>query len=696
MEKEIFCEYRHGGQYLRSYFFYLVAAFLFLPAFAFGQSKYWIEFTDKGLSSSNFKPGNPIFDNTLKSFSNRALLRRSIALATQDPALLISIEDAPLAKKYLDSLRAIDVFPITLSNWANAISSYLSPRQVENIRSLKFIRRISLLPSASSNTQTNVETESMFFPEKFATADEPDVLPIPAGYDSIIYHYGNTGPQLTHINVPPLHAMGFDGSGVLLGYLDVGFRWRAMRATSMHHVLAEYDFIYHDSMTYNDHNDPPSQDGHGSLVLSAATGYLLDSIIGPAYRPDLLLAKTEDLRSETPIEEDNYTAALEWMEKLGVDITSSSLGYFSFDSGFTSYTYPDMNGRTTISAKACARAARLGVLCCTAMGNGGSKAYPYLITPSDADSIISVGAVALNDTIADFSSRGPTFDQRLKPETCAPGVHIWCTTPDDILTQADGTSLATPLVSGACALIKQAHPEASAQAIRRAIIKTGQLLPGSTPDTAYGFGRLNAYNAALSLGTIIGTLRMWRVDSVHSLEVGIAANNQVRNPRIVYAYNVGGIFTNSIPLTLAADSLIYTATFPLLPKGTHIHFYIETHDGADTVTLFPRTAPDSVISFYVGDSVVTPPFAVRTKQPNQEITVTPNPAHDHISISTGSADAMKYEIVDALGRVVLRYDSPRDTKELRIRLEKIPAGLYHIHARSASAKIEANIKLIIQ
>ena len=145
--------------------------------------------------------------------------------------------------------------------------------------------------------------------------------------------------------------------------------------------------------------------------------------MGPAYNPDLLLAKTEDLRSERPIEEDNYAAAMEWMEKLGVDITSSSLGYFGFDSGFVSHTYADMDGKTTVSAKACKRAAQLGVLVCTAMGNGGGNAaYPYLITPADADSIISVGALDVNDTIAGFSSRGPTFDKRLKPEICAPGV----------------------------------------------------------------------------------------------------------------------------------------------------------------------------------------------------------------------------------------------------------------------------------
>ena len=571
IEKQIRCLITRYSCSQCSVFFLLIVAGFLLPRVLHSQTKYWIEFKDKGISASQFKPGNPVFAEAVKGFSPKALKRRKEALGTSRIDEIITIEDAPVSTRYLDSLRTLGISPITISSWANAASAFLNDSQVRSLRKLSFVLRVGLLPTAKKSTQRIEEQESVFLPSINAGNDEPEVLPIPAGFDTIIYHYGPAAQQLKDINIAPLHAMGFDGSGVMLGYLDVGFRWRAMRSTKMHHVVAEYDFIFHDSTTANDSLDVPDQDGHGSLVLSTATGFFPDSLMGPSYNPDLLLAKTEDVRSERPIEEDNYAAALEWMEKLGVDITSSSLGYFTFDSGFVSHTYADMDGKTTVCAKACARAAKLGVLCCTAMGNGGNNAYPYLITPADADSIISVGAVALNDTLAGFSSRGPTFDKRLKPEICAPGVAILCQTNEDTFTEASGTSLATPLASGACGLIKQAHPEASAQAIRKAVMKTGVLFAGQLPDTAYGYGRIDAYNAALSLGTVIGTLRTWRVDSIHHVEVGIAANNGVRNPKIVYAYNLGGQFTNNLPLTLAADSLIYTATFPALQKGTHVH-----------------------------------------------------------------------------------------------------------------------------
>ena len=362
---------------------------------------------------------------------------------------IVTIEDAPVSSKYLDSLRAIGIEPITISSWANAVSAFLTDKQIKLLRQLSFVDRLKPLATAEKNTLSMQRLESIFLPSLKISPDNPEILPIPAGYDTIINHYGLTDTQLSRINVRPLHAMGFDGSGVTLGFLDAGFRWRAMQATSMHHVIAEYDFIFHDSLTANDSLDVPDQDAHGSLVLSTATGFFPDNIMGPAYNPDLLLAKTEDIRSERPIEEDNYAAALEWMEKLGVDITSSSLGYFTFDSGYISHTYADMDGKTTVCAMACERAAKLGILCCTAMGNGGTSGYPYIITPADADSIISVGALMFNDTLASFSSRGPTFDKRLKPEICAPGVAVWCMTHDDTFTQASGTSLATPLISGA-------------------------------------------------------------------------------------------------------------------------------------------------------------------------------------------------------------------------------------------------------
>src|SRR5205807_3215582 len=138
---------------------------------------------------------------------------------------------------------------------------------------------------------------------------------------------------------------------------------------------------------------------------------------------------------------------------------------------------------------------------------------------------------------------------------------------------------------------------------------------------------LDAYHAALSLGTIIGTKRMWREDSLHHIETGAAANNGIKSVIIHYKF---GNFGTLLPMKLAADSLIYSATFPALPKGTHIHYYIEARDNADTSTFLPRNAPDSMFDFYIGDTIIKPAKTVQENISTPELTLSPNPAHDEI------------------------------------------------------------------
>ncbi len=191
------------------------------------------------------------------------------------------------------------------------------------------------------------------------------------------------------------------------------------------------------------------------------------------------------------IEEDNYAEALEAMEALGVQITSSSLGYFTFDSGQHSYTYADMNGHTAICTQSVERAAKLGVLVVTAMGNGGASSDPYVVAPADADSILACGALDVMIVLLGFPRAGPTSDGRMKPDICAPGVSVWAQGPLGNYGLLDGTSFATPLTSGSCCLIQQAHPEATAQQIRHAVMETGN--NAAHPDTAYGWGKLNTY-----------------------------------------------------------------------------------------------------------------------------------------------------------------------------------------------------------
>ena len=195
------------------------------------------------------------------------------------------------------------------------------------------------------------------------------------------------------------------------------------------------------------------------------------------------------MAEEIQQEEDNYVAALEWGESLGADIACASLGYLDW------YSYEDLDGNSAVTTIAVDIASNLGVLCINSAGNEGDDPWYYIIAPADADSVISVGAVNRDGTIANFSSRGPTYDGRIKPEVCALGVSAYCvrSNTEDIYRTASGTSFSAPLAAGAAAVILSANPEWTNMQAREAIMMTASL--SNSPDNIYGYGILNTWAA---------------------------------------------------------------------------------------------------------------------------------------------------------------------------------------------------------
>ena len=104
---------------------------------------------------------------------------------------------------------------------------------------------------------------------------------------------------------------------------------------------------------------------------------------------------------------------------------SSSLSYLDW------YTYEDLDGDTAVITIGADVAASRGIVVCNSAGNQGNQDWYYITAPSDGDSIISVGALDWDGVLAGFSSHGPTFDGRTKPEVCARGVDTYCAIPPD-------------------------------------------------------------------------------------------------------------------------------------------------------------------------------------------------------------------------------------------------------------------------
>jgi hypothetical protein len=370
------------------------------------------------------------------------------------------------------------------SRWLHAVSADVPAAALRQLLQDRDLRRIQPLgrfklrhPSPVSRSIT-------------APALVPgDTCGFTPGDDAVL---GPSEMPYRQLHLRPLTDQGITGTGVRIGIFDTGFD-TANPAFSGITITAQHDFVFNDDVVRNEPADVAGAQSHGTSTWSLFAGEVTGRLHGIARGASFLLAKTEDVRSETRVEEDNYVAAFEWADSMGVDIVSSSLGYLSFDNGF-SYTPSQLNGDVAVTTVAADMAAQRGILVVTAAGNDGP--FPRtLSTPADADSVLSIGAEDSLGTIAIFSSRGPTADGRIKPDFTAPGVAVCVLTGIDRVAREDGTSFATPLLAASAALVKQMHPSLLPMNLRAAFRSTAT--KRAAPDTTYGWGRPDVAAAAV-------------------------------------------------------------------------------------------------------------------------------------------------------------------------------------------------------
>jgi subtilisin family serine protease len=442
----------------------------------------WIFFTDKGTNiDENLQQAEA-------ALTPRAYQRR---LRNRGAGNLVDSYDLPVNARYLREVTAHVEKIRQKSRWLNAVSVEIRKSAIKEAAQLPFVKKIDVVHKSKLRM--------------------PEVTEIPAnlskdGNDGIhSLNYGPSFAQNNQISVPQLHDLGYDGSGVLVAMLDAGFNNLQHEALTHLNILHTWDFVNGDSIV----SDEPGQMGsgyHGTYTLSALAGFQENDLIGPAFGADFVLAKTENTDYERNIEEDHWVAGAEWADSLGADIISSSLGYLDFDPGQVSYTWQDMDGNTAVSTIGADIAASRGILVVNSAGNEGPASPPQnsIIAPSDGDSVMAIGAVSSSGNRASFSSMGPTADGRIKPDVMARGVSTSCASasnPTGYIT-ANGTSLSCPLVAGAAALVLQANPTWTNMQILEALRNTAD--NASTPDNAYGWGIINAYDAALTVTGIAG------------------------------------------------------------------------------------------------------------------------------------------------------------------------------------------------
>lgn len=439
-------------------------------------SKVWVYFKDKGLNSPAER--DAAIAKLAATYDSHAIERRR---ARRTLPGLFDESDIPVAARYRQAVTGLGAKIHIESSWLNAVSAYATPEQARAIATLPFVRSVEPVRGGRRLTPPGAE-------------ETPRPVPTPVGDD----FYGLSSEQLNQINLTAVHGLGFTGSGVRIGILDTGFKRTHAAFNYPGHtlqVITEWDFVKNDNNTGPEPSDDPGQHVHGTLILGCLGAYLPNELVGGAYDAKFILCKTEDITSETPIEEDNYVGGLQLIEANGGDVATASLVYMDW------YTYSQLNGSTCVTTIAVNMATANGVYCCNAGGNSGHDANPATGNlggaPADAFKVLTIGAADGGGDIAGFSSDGPTADGRLKPELLARGVDTKTVDPgnDTGYAGASGTSLSTPVAACAVACLAQARPWWSVDRMRASLFnKASDFVAFGQPDPLFvrGYGMINA------------------------------------------------------------------------------------------------------------------------------------------------------------------------------------------------------------
>ena len=405
----------------------------------------------------------------------------------QERGIAIDSLDYAVSPLYLDSIRSMGAKVLHTSRWMNGATIEASYQFMDAIKQCSFVDTFYL----TRLTNESFGIPSVSLRKREAVSEEAIDKP---GSDQ----------QINQLNLLPLHQLGFKGKGVRIGVADGGF-YNANTLASLPHEQC----LGYTDLTDDKDDIFGSTGNHGSLCLSAIVAHKEVSdgtsvgtftYSGTATDAAYYLFKTEEHSTESPKEIDNWVAAIEMADSLGLHIVSTSLGYTTFDDEQFNFAYSDMDGLTSRGALASRIAARKGMLLVTAMGNEGNKNWHYLSTPADADSILSVGAVNKDRAIANFSSFGPTADGRVKPEVCAMGEGTSLINPsNDAVMSGNGTSFACPLIAGMAASLWSALPTATNMEIRELIIRSCDRY--HQPHEHYGYGIPDAWKAYTSATT---------------------------------------------------------------------------------------------------------------------------------------------------------------------------------------------------
>lgn len=451
----------------------LLMVLLFTAGLCFAQEDAWVYFKDK--PDSEFYLSNPS-----EMLSQKALDRRT----KQNIAL--DEKDVPLHIAYVESIVASPgISVMAKSKWLNALHIRGTKEDILLLQTLEFVSYVEFADkSLNSTSRTSNQQQVVAVKKELETQTD--------------FNYGTSANQIQMLNGHLLHQSNYTGTGMTIAVLDAGFPgvndtqpFQRLRDNNL--IKGGYDYVTRSDNFYGGGT-------HGTIVLSTMAGFVEGQLAGTAPDAFYYLFRTEDSTSENPVEESYWVEAAEAADSLGVDVINTSLGYFNYDDVRYSHSYEEMNGLTAFISRGANVAVSRGMFCVVSAGNSGNTQNPNIGVPADAVDVLTVGAVDANENYVAFSSIGPSYDNRVKPDVMARGYQDTIATVQGDIGAANGTSFSSPITAGLVACLWQALPDMTNAELRQLIKESSDRY--NAPTHQYGYG-VPDFNLALqkAMGT---------------------------------------------------------------------------------------------------------------------------------------------------------------------------------------------------
>lgn len=418
----------------------LSCVLLFFSFFCSAQSAFYlITFTDKPHAEESITQP--------ETFLTPASLERR-----NEQSVEVDEYDVPVYAPYITEVKEEGVVVAGQTKWLNGVVGQLGDASVDELLAKDFVHDIQLLKGQPGGQQKVSKITS-----KVTDWEE----------------------QFQMLGIKEMHSMHFTGEGVTIAVMDGGFSGVNVLGGFSHLDIDDhYDFV-NDTTAVFDETD------HGTSVLSLLA-WKTASQTGAVPDARYFLFQTEDIHSESPLEEMNWIFAAERADSLGVDLINSSLGYYEFDNELLDYSYQDMDGSTTLVSRGANIAVSRGISVITSAGNTGNSAWKYIVSPADAADVLTVGAINRNGDAASFSAYGPSADGRIKPDLTAIGSNAVVVNENGNMVYVNGTSFSAPLVTGLVAGLRQKMPDMNVYELNDTIRHTAER--DGDPDFRTGYG----------------------------------------------------------------------------------------------------------------------------------------------------------------------------------------------------------------